>query len=109
LQEGSGTWRTCGFAEKLLEREFPWSRLRQVRKLLRLTERYDPERVNHACARALRFELLDVRGVERILQQALEHDPTPDTVRGQTQELLFKFLRPSDHFTHSQSKGGTSC
>ena len=98
------------FTEKLFEGEFPWSRLRQAQKLLRLAERYGAERVNHACARALRFELLDVRGVERILQQALEHDPTPEAVHGQSQELPFKFLRPSDHFAHSQtSKGDSSC
>ena len=98
------------FVEKLFEGEFPWSRLRQAQKLLRLAERYGAERVNQACERALRFELVDVRGVERILQQALEQDPTPDAVHGQPQELPFKFLRPAEHFTHSQtSKGGSSC
>lgn len=105
LGEYAGT-----FTKKLFEGEFPWSRLRQAQKLLRLAERYGAERVNHACDRALRFELLDVHGVERILQQALEQDPTPDAVHGQSQELPLKFLRPSDHFAHSQSsKGGSSC
>jgi len=98
------------FGEKLFEGEFPWARLRQAQKLLRLAERYGAERVNHACERALRFELVDVRGVERILQQALEHDPTPDAVHGQSQELPLKFLRPADHFAHSpRSKGDSSC
>jgi hypothetical protein len=105
LGEHAGT-----FTKKLFEGDFPWSRLRQAQKLLRLAERYGPERVNHACERALRFELLDVHGVERILQQALEQDPTPDAIRGQSQELPLKFLRPSEHFAHSQSsKGGSSC
>jgi transposase len=99
-----------GFVEKLFQGEFPWSRLRQAQKLLRLAERYGAERVNHACERALRFELIEVRGVERILQQALEHDPTPDAVHGQSQELPLQFLRPADHFAHShKSKGGSSC
>jgi hypothetical protein len=53
---------------------------------------------------------VDVRGVERILQQALEQDPTPDAIHGQSQELPLKFLRPADHFAHSQkSKGDPSC
>lgn len=98
------------FVEKLFEGEFPWSRLRQAQKLLRLAERYGAERVNRACHRALRFELVDVRGVERILQQALEQDPTPDAVHGHVQELPLKFLRPADHFAHGQkSKGGSTC
>jgi transposase len=98
------------FIDKLLDGEFPWSRLRQAQKLLRLAERYGAERLNQACSRALRFELLDVHGVERILQQALEQDSTPEVVHGRSQELPLKFLRSSDHFAHSpNSKGGTSC
>ena len=96
------------FATKLLDGEFPWSRLRQAQKLLRLAERYSADRVNAACARALRFDLIDVYGVERILRQALEQDPTPDAVSGKPQELPLKFLRPDDHFAHRQ-EGGSSC
>jgi hypothetical protein len=36
------------FVEKLFEGEFPWSRLRQAQKLMRLAERYGAERVDHA-------------------------------------------------------------
>jgi hypothetical protein len=43
-------------------------------RLLRLAERYTPERVEAACARALGFDLLDVRRLERILVLALEHE-----------------------------------
>ncbi len=60
----------------LLSGTFPWARLRQAQKLLRLAERYGPDRVNAACARALAFELLDVWRVERIVRTALEHEPT---------------------------------
>ena len=98
------------FATKLLEGEFPWSRLRQAQKLLGLAERYGAERLNAACGRALHFELLDVYRVERILQQALEQDSTPHPVHGKPQELPLKFLRPDDHFAHPQtSEGGSSC
>ena len=41
------------FAERLLSGEFPWSRLRQAQKLLRLAERYGTERIDAACQRAL--------------------------------------------------------
>ena len=96
------------FTAKLLEGDYPWAHLRQAQKLLRLAERYGAERLNHACQRALRFELIDVRGVERILQQALEQDPTPEAIHGEPQKLPLKFLRPADHFAHGE-KGGSSC
>lgn len=96
------------FTLKLLEGDYPWAHLRQAQKLLRLAERYGAERLNQACERALRFELIDVRGVERILQQALEHDPTPEAIHGEAQTLPLKFLRPADHFAHGE-KGGSSC
>jgi hypothetical protein len=50
-------------------------RLRQAQKLLRLAERYGPEWINAACARALAFELLDVGRVEAIVRTALERAP----------------------------------
>jgi hypothetical protein len=39
------------FVDRLLEGEFPWSRLRQAQKLLRLAERYGSQRINVACQR----------------------------------------------------------
>ena len=70
--------RTIGqFAERLLDAPFPWAKLRQGQKLLRLAERYTPERLDAACARALGFELVDVRRLERILVLALEHEGQP--------------------------------
>lgn len=94
------------FTAKLLEGEFPWPHMRQAQKLLRLAERYGPDRVDRACERALRFELIDVGGVERILQKALENDPTPEAIHGNPEQLTF--LRPADHFVHPV-KGGSSC
>ncbi len=52
------------FVRALLRGVFPWARLRQAQKLLRLAARYGAPRVNAACARALAFELLDVGRVE---------------------------------------------
>lgn len=63
------------FASRLLddaEDGGPWARFRQAEKLLRLGQRYSPTRLELACARALRFDLIDVRRLERILREALE-------------------------------------
>jgi len=89
------------FTDQLLSGEFPWSRLRSAQKLLGLAERYGAARLDAACQRALRFELLDVYGVERILQQGLEQDSTPEPVTGHQAALDLKFLRPASHFAHT--------
>src|SRR5438093_224170 len=49
------------FATRLLDGPAPWAKLRQGQKLLRLAERYTAARLDAACARALGFDLLDVR------------------------------------------------
>jgi hypothetical protein len=59
------------FADKLLNGEFPWSRLRQAQKLLGLANRYGADRLDAACRRALHFDLIDVHRVQRTLEQSL--------------------------------------
>ncbi len=95
------------FADKLLEGEFPWSRLRQAQKLLRLAERYGSQRIDAACQRALSFELVDVYRLERILQLALEKEAVVegDSCFPPMQQKL-RFLRPSDHFCHQPKNSG---
>lgn len=96
------------FADRLLEGEFPWSRLRQAQKLLRLAERYGSQRTNSACQRALSFDLIDVYRLERILQLALEKETIPDGGSSlPPMQPKLRFLRPPDHFCHQpQNSGG---
>jgi transposase len=91
------------FTDKLLEGEFPWSRIRQAQKLLGLGDRYGAERLNAACRRALDFETIDVYRIQRILEQGLESDSSSQPVVGQQAPLELRFLRPADHFI----SGGT--
>jgi hypothetical protein len=90
------------FAERLLDAPFPWSKLRQGQRLLRLAERYTPERLEAACARALGFDLIDVRRVERILVLALEHEGQPAPPAEQRVQVLpaGRFARPGQAFDH---------
>jgi hypothetical protein len=90
------------FVTVLLGGTFPWARLRQAQKLLRLAERYGAARVNAACARALAFDLLEVRRVEAIVRTALEHEP-PATERGTVVPLPARFTRPPRSFAHHPS------
>jgi hypothetical protein len=90
------------FAERLLDAPFPWSKLRQGQRLLRLAERYSPERLDAACSRALGFDLIDVRRLERILVLALEHEGQPPASGDQRVQLLpaGRFTRPGSAFDH---------
>jgi len=107
------------FAERLLAGTYPWSKLRQAQKLLRLGERYTPARLDAACQRALDVDLLDVRRVERILARALETEQQA-LPKGEAggQVLLFplpaRFARPGVVFAQPRrpravAAGGPGC
>jgi hypothetical protein len=97
------------FVDKLLEGEFPWSRLRQAQKLLRLAERYGAARTDAACARALSFDLIDVTRVGHILERALENETASGAVAtAAPMQPKLRFLRPASHFSHQPTiPGGT--
>jgi transposase len=90
------------FARRLLDGPLPWAKLRQAQKLVRLAERYTPARLDAACGRALGFDLVDVRRLERILVLALEQESLPaPAVAGQLHLLLpGRFVRPGSAFDH---------
>ncbi len=95
----------AAFAERLFDGSLPWAKVRQGHKLVRLGQRYTPERLDAACRRALDVDLIDVRRVERILTQALEcEDPSPHP------EPLppGRFARPGSVFTHTNGSGHQS-
>jgi transposase len=103
IQQAMALGPTIGqFAERLLDAPFPWSKLRQGQKLLRLAERYTAERLDAACARALGFDLVDVRRLERILVLALEHEGQPVPPAEQRVQPLpaGRFARPGTAFDH---------
>lgn len=90
------------FVAVLLSGTFPWSRLRQAQKLLRLAARYGADRVNAACTRALAYELLDVRRVEGMIRAAVEPavGPAPPS---DAPPLPARFARAPGSFTHHPS------
>jgi transposase len=57
----------------------PEDRLSTAGRLLRLSEKYGPRRLEAACARALRFEDPAYITVKRILKQGLDREETPPT------------------------------
>ena len=94
------------FMAELLSGDVPWARLRQAQSLLRLSDKYGSARVEAACDRALRFELLNVKRVEGIIRQALERESvqpprTPATI---TQLPPARFQRSPEYFRHHTPK-----
>lgn len=57
----------------------PEDRLRTAGRLLRLGERFGPQRLEAACARALRFDDPAYMTVKRILEQGLDTEELPST------------------------------
>ncbi len=93
------------FAEQLLAGPFPWAKLRQAQKLLRLSQRYGDARLDAACRRALAFELFNVKRVEQIVVTGLDRAHPPQA-QGELIPLAARFLRPTDHFTHAKETHG---
>lgn len=95
------------FMEALLAGDFPWAKLRQGQKLLRLANKYSRERLDAACRRALFFELINVRRVEEIVKRALDHEAQDAPASPPGQLVLVpppRFLRATHHFTHERKE-----
>jgi transposase len=90
------------FMELLLVGDFPWARLRQAQKLLRLPEKYGKDRVENACRRALSFDLIDVRRVEGMITKGLEG--TEGASRGKVIAPA-RFARPASYFVKDENEG----
>ncbi|HVA22948.1 MAG TPA: IS21 family transposase [Chloroflexota bacterium] len=73
IQKGQEQGPAIGqFITKLLAGDFPWARLRQAYKCLRLADKYGAERVNAACELAVAHDLLNVRRLESMLTRGLD-------------------------------------
>jgi transposase len=65
------------YAERLLDTDLPWTRMRQVYRLLGLVRRYGPGPVDQACARALDLDVVNVTKIASMLERAIENTPPP--------------------------------
>jgi hypothetical protein len=83
---------TLALVERLLEDPI-LDRLPTAGRLVRLQGKYSPERLEAACARALRFEDPSYTTVKRILHQGLENAALPAPPVAVSSEA-FAFVRP---------------
>ena len=65
------------YAERLLDTDLPWTKMRQVYRLLGLVRRYGPGPADTACARALDLDVVNVTKIASMLEKATENTPPP--------------------------------
>jgi transposase len=83
------------FATRLLDVELPWTRMRQVYRLLGLGRRFGSTRLNDACAQALEIDCADIGVVTRLVERAAAGLPD---ARAIPQRLPLRFARDSAEF-----------
>jgi transposase len=95
------------FMERLLAGVFPWANLRQGQKLLRLCEKYGAKTLDQACERALAFNVINVKRVDKIVCDHLEAAPKRRSSKATVVQLPLRFAREAKSFTHP-NEGGES-
>lgn len=87
----------CAQVVEDLLAERPLDRLRSVQGLLRLGERYGPERLEAACRRALLYGAGQYRQIKTMLQAGLDQQPLPPGPL-QPSLRLYEYARPAADF-----------
>jgi len=88
------------YATALLDTPLPWTKMRQVYRLLGLVKKWGPGRVEQACSRALEAEAVDVNLVSRMLERAREDlgdsagPPRPVVIQGRFARDASEFATP---------------
>lgn len=89
------------YATALLDSPLPWTRMRQVYRLLGLTRRYGADRVNDACRAALDVDTVNVGFVGRLLERAAERNAPPS---GSQWSARGRFARDASDFAVGGSR-----
>jgi len=66
----------------VLAHPLPWTKMRQVYRLLGLVRRHGPDAVDDACRRALDAEVVDVGVIDRMLTRGQDSTSQPTPARG---------------------------
>jgi len=87
------------YAAALLGHPLPWTKMRQVYRLLGLVKKWGPQRVEDACARALEAEVVDVGLVSRMLERAKEKEQAEKGEEAPTNVVPGRFCRDASEFS----------
>ena len=93
------------FAAGLLDNPLPWTKMRQVYRLLGLVRRFGAGPVEQACRQALQFEAIDVSLLARMLERGQEAVQVA-LAQPHSNLVPLRFARSNDEFTVARSEGG---
>jgi transposase len=91
------------YAEAVLDNPLPWTKMRQVYRLLGLVKKWGANTVTLACEKALEAEAIDVSLIARMIEratEAIDHDtpPAPNVIQG-------RFSRDPSEFSSAKEVG----
>ncbi|MGC2484717.1 MAG: IS21 family transposase [Acidimicrobiales bacterium] len=91
------------YAEAVLDNPLPWTKMRQVYRLLGLVKKWGANTVELACAKALEAEAIDVNLIARMIERATEANeldapPAPNVIQG-------RFSRDPSEFSATKEVG----
>jgi hypothetical protein len=92
------------YAAAILDTPLPWTKMRQVYRLLGLVKKWGAGRVEQACSRALEAEAIDVNLVSRMLERARE-DVGDDTAAPKAVVIQGRFARDPSEFSSAKEVG----
>lgn len=92
---GPDVARLCD--EILKKKPHPEMGYRSCMGLIRLGKRYDPERLQHACQRALSIQAYSYKSVESILKRELDREPSVST-KMETLDIDHPNIRGADYY-----------
>jgi transposase len=94
---------TAAALERILHcRPHPELGYRACLGVLRLADRYNPERLEAACRRALAFNACSYRSIKSILETALDRQPLDPPVSPPAVSQLHPNVRGADYYRHAE-------
>ncbi|MCA1835185.1 MAG: IS21 family transposase [Actinobacteria bacterium] len=87
------------YTAALLDHPLPWTKMRQVYRLLGLVRRHGDQAVNSACQQALEAEAINVGLIDRMLTRGRDHTPIPTDDPPAVVRAASRFVRDSTEFT----------
>ena len=94
------------YAAAILDTPLPWTKMRQVYRLVGLGEKWGSLRLDQACRRALDAEAVDVNLVSRMLERAREDkEPDQEPVSGDGVLVQGRFQRDPSEFASKKVQG----
>ena len=82
----------------MLSGPYPWHRIRSVQRLLRIGQKYGPNRTASACKKAKAYSIYDIRRIEKMLKNGVEEDNDIASEPYSSFEGELKFLRNNNSF-----------